>query len=77
LADRFPAIPARELLQMATWNGARALGRPDLGRVAKGARPGLVAVDVDPGDECCSTLIKNVKLPRRFVLDRGVTKEGA
>ena len=40
LADRFPSVPARELLAMATWNGARALGREDLGRIAKGAQPG-------------------------------------
>src|SRR5258708_30991786 len=42
LRDRFPAVPVVELLQMATVNGARALGRPDLGRIAQGARPGLL-----------------------------------
>jgi hypothetical protein len=46
--DRFPGVPARELLQMATWNGARALGRADLGRIARGARPGLAAVEEGP-----------------------------
>src|SRR5262249_8876167 len=45
LADRFPQVPARALLQMATWNGARALGLADLGRIAKGARPGIIAID--------------------------------
>ena len=39
LFDRFPGVPARELLQMATWNGARALGRPDLGRSRGGRGP--------------------------------------
>jgi cytosine/adenosine deaminase-related metal-dependent hydrolase len=69
-ADRFPGVPARELVQMATWNGARALGRTDLGRIAKGARPGVVAVDGDPGDDACAFLIRNVKAPRRFVAPR-------
>jgi len=45
LKDRFPAISAAELLRMATWNGARALGRSDLGRIARGARPGLIHFD--------------------------------
>ena len=49
LADRFPDVPARELVRMATWNGARALGRDDLGRIAQGARPGIVAIDGDVG----------------------------
>lgn len=42
LLDRFPTLPALDLLKMATLNGARALGRSDLGRIAKGTRPGLV-----------------------------------
>jgi cytosine/adenosine deaminase-related metal-dependent hydrolase len=45
LADRFPTVPARELLRMITWWGARALGRSDVGRIARGARPGLVLVE--------------------------------
>ena len=45
LGDRFSEVPARELVQMATTNGARALGRDDLGRISKGARPGVAAVD--------------------------------
>ena len=40
LADRFPSVKADDLFTMATWNGARALGRNDLGRIARGARPG-------------------------------------
>jgi len=42
LMDRFPSVPIAELLTMATWNGALALGRMDLGRIVKGARPGLL-----------------------------------
>jgi cytosine/adenosine deaminase-related metal-dependent hydrolase len=55
LRDRFPSVPSRDLLRMATWEGARALDRGDLGRIAVGARPGLFtlessdAVDGDGG----------------------------
>jgi cytosine/adenosine deaminase-related metal-dependent hydrolase len=70
LADRFPSVPARELLAMATWNGARALGREDVGRVARGARPGLAAIEGDPGDDPCAFVLRNVKAPRRWVARR-------
>jgi cytosine/adenosine deaminase-related metal-dependent hydrolase len=71
LADRFPVVPAPELLQMATSNGARVLGRPDLGRIAIGARPGVLAVrgvlgDADP----CAFLLSRVKEPRVWVSRR-------
>ncbi len=72
LADRFPSVPARELLQMATWNGARALGRHDLGRIAKGSCPGLVAIDGEPGDDACAFVLRNVRAPRRFVARRSL-----
>ncbi|MGO8994604.1 MAG: amidohydrolase family protein [Polyangiaceae bacterium] len=70
LADRFPSVPARELLTMATWNGARALGREDIGRIAKGARPGIAAIDGDPGDDPCAFIVRQVKAPRRWVVRR-------
>jgi cytosine/adenosine deaminase-related metal-dependent hydrolase len=38
LAARFPTVSARDLLRMATWEGARALGLVDVGRIAAGAR---------------------------------------
>jgi aminodeoxyfutalosine deaminase len=44
LGDRFPGVPKDTLLAMATAAGARALGLPDLGRLAKGLRPGVLAV---------------------------------
>jgi cytosine/adenosine deaminase-related metal-dependent hydrolase len=69
LADRFSVVPAHELLQMATWNGARALGRPDLGRIAAGARPGLVAVEGElRGVEPSAFVLANVKAPRRWLV---------
>jgi aminodeoxyfutalosine deaminase len=71
LADRFPTIPARDLVRMATWEGARALGREDVGRVARGAAPGLFAIDGDPGDDPCAFVLRNVRAPRRWVVRRG------
>jgi cytosine/adenosine deaminase-related metal-dependent hydrolase len=72
LADRFSAVPALELIRMATWNGARALGRRDLGRLATGARPGIVAVDGDVGDDAAAFLLRNVKAARRWIARRTV-----
>jgi cytosine/adenosine deaminase-related metal-dependent hydrolase len=43
LARREPAVPAAEILRMATWNGARALG-VDTGRIEKGALADLIAL---------------------------------
>jgi cytosine/adenosine deaminase-related metal-dependent hydrolase len=70
LADRFPTVPPRELLRMATWEGARALGRTDVGRVARGARPGLFAVDGEPGSDPCAFLLDNVRAKRRWIVRR-------
>jgi cytosine/adenosine deaminase-related metal-dependent hydrolase len=67
LADRFPTVPAWELVAMATWNGARALGRSDLGRVAKGARPGLFFVEGAPASDPCQFLLANLRAPRHRV----------
>jgi cytosine/adenosine deaminase-related metal-dependent hydrolase len=69
LADRFPNVPSWELVRMATWHGARALGLPSHGRITEGARPGLVAIDGDlprEGDPC-AWLLRNLKAPRRFI----------
>ena len=72
LADRFPTVPARDLVRMATWNGACALGRTDVGRIARGARPGLVAIDAieanGVGDDPASFVLRNVKAPRRWLV---------
>ena len=70
LADRFPSVPARELVQMATWNGARALGRTDIGRLLPGARPGLVAIEGELKGDPAAFLLKNVRAPRRWIVRR-------
>ncbi|MEV3858874.1 chlorohydrolase family protein [Streptomyces sp. NPDC050095] len=44
---RADAAPAEEYVEAATLGGARALGRPDLGRLAPGARADLVAFRLD------------------------------
>lgn len=80
LADRFPSVPAAELVQMATWNGARALGRSDLGRFAAGARPGIYAVEGEVTGDPATWLLANLARPRRCVVARSRTttqKKGA
>ena len=46
IRERLPEIPFAHLLQWATINGARALGREDeLGSFEKGKKPGVVLID--------------------------------
>lgn len=71
LADRFPSVPAWELVQMATWNGARALGRTDLGRVAKRTAPGLYAVEGEVSGDPAGHLLRNLGAPRVRLAARG------
>ena len=47
LARAFPAVPMDRWLQLATTGGADALRFPELGRIAVGAAPGLVLLEVD------------------------------
>ena len=77
LHRRLPELPAEALVRMATWNGARALGRTDLGRIVAGARPGILAFDltVGPSDDVCEVILRDVAAPRRLVVRR--TAEGA
>ena len=85
LADRFSSVPADDLITMATWNGAKALGRKDLGRIAKGARPGIYAVSVDSDAHAANTvggvraeidhpsrwLLAHLAAPRTCIVPRG------
>jgi cytosine/adenosine deaminase-related metal-dependent hydrolase len=67
LADRFPSVPAEELVRMATDGGARALGLPRHGRIAKGTRPGLVAVEGEVRGDPCAWLLAHLGAKRRLV----------
>jgi cytosine/adenosine deaminase-related metal-dependent hydrolase len=74
LADRFPTVPCARLLAMATWNGARALGRTDLGRIVKGARPGLLHITLDAltpsAPDPCRTAIASKDARREWLVRR-------
>jgi cytosine/adenosine deaminase-related metal-dependent hydrolase len=72
LGERFPTVKPRDLVRMATWEGARALGFPDMGRVSRGARPGLFAVlgDVGALADANAFLLAHVRAPRRWVARR-------
>ncbi len=68
LRDRFPQVPAHELVTMACRGGATALKRHELGRIVKGARPRLVAVNGDDiGSDGAAWLLGHLNLPRRFL----------
>jgi cytosine/adenosine deaminase-related metal-dependent hydrolase len=58
---------------MATAAGASALGRPDLGRIAKGCRPGVVAVGgaLGPNDDPCAFVIRQPISSRTWLARRG------
>ena len=79
LHERFPKVPALSLVQMATWNGARALGRADLGRFAKGTRPGVLAIEgaVAPDADAAAFVLANLKSPRRLLATRAHRMEPA
>jgi aminodeoxyfutalosine deaminase len=77
LGDRFVTVPARDLVRMATWDGARALGRVDVGRIARSARPGLVAIEGPVGDDACAFVLRSVRARRRWVARRDGSAEAA
>ena len=73
LADRFPTVPRWELVRMATHNGALALGRSDLGRIARGTRPGLFFVELvelaeGSARDPATFLLDHLREPRRNLL---------
>jgi cytosine/adenosine deaminase-related metal-dependent hydrolase len=67
LADRFPGVPAWELVRMATDGGARALGLAHRGRIAKGARPGLLAIEGEVHGEPCAWVLGHLRAARRLL----------
>lgn len=70
LADRFPSVPPWQLVRMATWNGAQALARTDLGRVAKKSAPGIFAVEGDVTGDPAKHLLSNLGAPRVALVKR-------
>jgi cytosine/adenosine deaminase-related metal-dependent hydrolase len=79
LADRFPTVPRRVLLEMATAAGARALGRDDLGRLTKGRRPGVLAITgwLDPSEDPCAWILRQPVKERRWAARRTFGDGGA
>ena len=75
LRECFPDIHADTLLEMATWNGAEALGLPDFGRLARGARPGVFAAACVVSGSPSSALLDAWQAPRRR-LDGAVKEAG-
>ena len=67
LARRFPDLRADLLVEMATRAGADALGFPHLGRIARGTRPGLLAVEAPISADPARFLLDHVDLPRAWV----------
>jgi len=59
-------------VRMATDAGARALGRGDLGRLERGARPGLLAIDgaLRPNDDPSDWVLRQPRAARRWVVRR-------
>jgi cytosine/adenosine deaminase-related metal-dependent hydrolase len=72
LATAFPEIAPDRLLRMLTWNGAQTLGRPDLGRIAQGACPGLVLFEGELGAVEPSAFVLAHRGTRRFIARRQV-----
>jgi cytosine/adenosine deaminase-related metal-dependent hydrolase len=76
LAERFPSVPKGVLTDMATTAGARALGRDDLGRLVKGLRPGVLAIEgeLSAGDDPCAWVLRQPATNRRWIARRGASK---
>jgi cytosine/adenosine deaminase-related metal-dependent hydrolase len=72
LGDRFPAVPKATLLRMATAAGADAMGRADLGRIARGKRPGILAVfgELRAEDDPCEFVLRQPATQRRWINHR-------
>lgn len=70
LQERFPTVPAWQLVRMATWNGAKALGRTDLGRIHRGAKPGIYAVEGDAAADPAAFLLRSLAAPRTVIAAR-------
>jgi cytosine/adenosine deaminase-related metal-dependent hydrolase len=75
LSERFPSVARGALIDMATIGGARALGRPDLGQLARGCRPGvlLIAGDLPAGADVGAWVLSQPASQRTWLARRGRT----
>jgi cytosine/adenosine deaminase-related metal-dependent hydrolase len=63
------AATAGEVFEAATLNGARPLGRDDIGRLAPGARADIVIIDLTGGD---SLRYGPIRDPIKSLIDCGI-----
>jgi 5-methylthioadenosine/S-adenosylhomocysteine deaminase len=63
------AASAAEVFEAATLNGARSLGRDDIGRLAPGARADIVIIDLTGGD---SLRYGPIRDPIKSLIDCGI-----
>jgi len=72
-AGKHPEFLASEILGMASWNGARALGKEsEIGELAAGARADFLAIPCPAGlekHEVLPWLIRNPEIPARVWID--------
>ena len=71
LHERNPEVPASELVAAATSGGARAIGRPELGRFSPGAAPGVLHVGGLPPDADPAAWLLRARAPRTLLVPAG------
>lgn len=76
LLDRTPEVPASVLVAAATSGGARAIGWPSLGRIAKGMSPGILHIEhthgaLPPELDPSAWVLRSLSLPRRLIVPPG------
>jgi cytosine/adenosine deaminase-related metal-dependent hydrolase len=69
MSSDYKAATAAEVFSAATLNGARSLGRDDLGRIAVGARADMLIVDLTGGD---SLRMGPIRDPVKTLVECGV-----
>jgi cytosine/adenosine deaminase-related metal-dependent hydrolase len=68
LHDRFPTVPAIELVSATMLVAARAIGWGDrLGLLAPSRAPGVVHVDVPPSDDPAAAWLRALRSPRTLI----------
>lgn len=62
LHENFPEVPMNEIFTWACLNGARFLGKEELGHIVPGARPGIVFVSDVDGNGCVTASSRSERL---------------